>query len=324
MGRSRWRNRTSNIPSGTRTQRSRTNPPTDILEAKVSINSITPECPGMRREGLDGVVFLALRQVDEFVRDMRVGIQIPNAISDEHSAVQRYLAYLSMLVDVALSDIAMSAIHCNDLAVEMKARMMVEYVSKAIYCDAHPDFALWFTTIGEAKSVAAKLERGGADSDLVAAAKNHVAQQRKRFSHVAQMNRVPLADMMHEQTREPGEHRNDEYVWLYGAPSAIMHGDPEGMRRLLPVDDNGIIHPELGLSDGYVNALMVDTGANALAFCEVFIRRFHPDSKELPDRVAQLRRTFQELCLRHTEGRDEDAVERIREELSGADGEPSH
>jgi hypothetical protein len=157
--------------SGTiRSQRTRPKPAASSGRVSVTLDSVTSLCPGMERPGLDGVVFVGLQKIDAFVRDMRKNAQIPNGVWDEDSAVKRYLAYLSMLVDIALSDIAMSAVHSNDVAVLMKERILVEYANKAVHFNKHPDYALFMTTIHEATSVRDKTRDGGGSPERLAAA----------------------------------------------------------------------------------------------------------------------------------------------------------
>jgi len=275
----------------------------------------------MERPGLDGFVYIGLVEIDRFVGDMRRDVAVPSGIWNETTALERYLAYLSMLVDIALADMAMSAIHSNDIAVLMKARMLVEYANKAIYCNNHPDYALYFTTIEEAASILKKNRDGGVDTATVQQAEGELADVTARFPEVAGLSHVTLSKMMRENTRAGDPKRNDEYVWLYGAPSALMHGDPEGMRMLLPVDDEGRQHPTISLSDGHLNALMVDAGMNAIAFCGVFLARFREGEEVFANRLRDLACSFKSLCLKHTEGRDEESLIAIRAELE-ADGYP--
>lgn len=314
MGRSRWRNRSAGPPHA-KGKANATKPTTAPVEVE-----ITAHCPGMSRPGIDGAVTVALFDLDALLREMREGIDYPNQSLDGESAVKRYLVYLSMLVDVTLTDIVMSAVHDNDYAVLMKARMLVEYASKAGYSDAHPEYALWFTTIYEAESVLKKLRNGGAPPEVVAEAEAELARRKEKFSGVLSTTRVPLSEMMREQTRGGDRSRNDEYVWLFGGPSALMHGDPEGMRQLMPVDEEGHQHPTLKLDDDYLNALLVDAGSNALFFCDIFISRFHPSDERLQVRLRALDRRFKELSLKHSRGRDEEVLNTIRRELGEAHG----
>ncbi|MHB8145145.1 MAG: hypothetical protein ACYDDQ_09475 [Vulcanimicrobiaceae bacterium] len=54
---------------------------------------VTPECPGMRREGLDGVVYMALQHLDALVAEMRKDSNLPGDW-DPETAVKHYLLYL--------------------------------------------------------------------------------------------------------------------------------------------------------------------------------------------------------------------------------------
>jgi hypothetical protein len=305
MGRSRWRNK------GQRRSLNRTRQ--HALTATVAIESATPTCPGMHRDGLDGIVYIELQRLDTLVADMRKGISVPGDWAPD-SAVKRYLMYLSMLVDIALSDIAMSAIHGNDIAVQIKQRMLVEYAAKAQYYNAHPDYALYMTTIGEAESVLKKAKTGGYNTATVNLLEEALKETRRDFAHVASVPKPRFDAIMRELTgRDSG--RNDEYVWLYGAPSALMHGDPEGMRQMFEADDNGVIQGQIKLRDVQLNALMVDAGSNALTFCNAFISRFDPGNETLNARLADLYRTFKLLVIKHNDGRDTEVLDAIRKEL---------
>lgn len=316
MGRSRWRNRDSQHPHAGNGKRRAPKP--QSMTATVTIDSVTPVCPGMSRPGLDGIVYMALLELDRLLREMRMNVPIPNSVEDEDSAVKWYLVYLSLLVDVALSDSAMSAVHSNDLAVLLKERMLVEYASKAMYCGDHPAYALWYTTIHAAESVAKKLRQGGVGPQEIADADAHLVALRTRFEAVANTQRVSLSRMMREQTRDGDPDRNDEYVWLYGAPSALLHGDPEGLPQLMRIREDGSQHIEINLEDAFLNALMVDAGSNALAFCKVFIAQFHPGNEAFENRLDSLDRKFKQLALKHSHGRNEETLASIREELASA------
>jgi hypothetical protein len=305
MGRSKWRKRQRPVaPKSTATS----NP-------TVTVQSVTPVCPGAERLGLDGIVYAALAEVESLVKDMREGIDVPNGIWDEETAVRRYLIYLSLLTNIVLADMGMSAVHSNDYAVLMKARILVEYANKAIYCNNNPQYALFFTTICEAESVLKKLRKGGADEDTIAAAEKELQDRKQRFPTVVGMNEVKLGQMMREHTRDGDPKRNDEYIWLYGAPSALLHGDPEGIRTIMPVDDQGHTHLSTSVDDGYLNALMVDAGSNVLIFCDTFIQRFKPEDETLLARLSKLSIAFKTLSLEHAVGRTEESLVILGEEL---------
>jgi len=283
----------------------------------VTIDSVTPECPGMRRDGLDGFVYMALKRLDTLVAEMRKSVSLPGDHTAD-SAVKRYLMYLSMLVDIALADIAMSAVHGNDVAVEIKQRMLVEYAAKAEYYNTHSDYALYMTTIGEAESVLKKARVGGYDAETVKRLEDELEEKRRDFAHVAKVTKPKFDAIMRELTgRDLG--RNDEYVWLYSAPSALMHGDPEGMRQMFEADENGMIQGKIKLDNAHLNALMVDAGSNALTFCKAFINRFHSNNGILVAQLKELERTFKALALKHDDGREPEVLDAIRAELESGD-----
>jgi hypothetical protein len=124
---------------------------------------------------------------------------------------------------------------------------------------------------------------------------------------------------MHEliiESVSPLNYKGDsEYVWLYGAPSALMHGDPEGIQFIFQQDGNGTNTARMRVSDEELNAMIVDAGANALMFCGAFLECFHPDNEEFKKRIAELDTDFKALTLLHPYGRNEEPLKRLRLEL---------
>lgn len=171
-----------------------------------------PTSPAASRPGLDAEVILALQDLDRLVRDMRDGLAYPNGVWDETTAVQRYLTYVSMLVDIVLADLVMSALHANDMMVLIKQRMLVEYAAKGAYYNEHSDYALFMMTIDEAEQVFRKLQESNADRSTIEAAQKHRDEMRERYAAVSHLERLPFAKIMSSY----GD--RDDYVWLYGAP----------------------------------------------------------------------------------------------------------
>ena len=290
-------------------QRKKRSAPQRPVAIAVNIDQVTPACPGGARAGLDGMIFLALQQVDLFVRDMRAGIVVPSAVDDERTAVLRYLAYGSVLVDVCLADIAISAVHENDLAVIMKQRMLVEYAAKASYFSNHADYALYEMTIGEISDVLKKHRIAESDPTTIAEGERALDDLRLRFSHVAHITKRSFFEIMKELAS------GDEYAWLYGSPSALIHGDPEGMRQVFKIDEHGNQRVVINLDDSYLNASMVDAGGNALLFCRAFIEAYHQGDAAFEKRLQELELTFWNLILKHPLGRAESVLDAIRAEL---------
>lgn len=84
--------------------------------------------------------------------------------------VQRYLLYLSMLVDTVQSSMACLASHELDRGVIVFQRLVVEYTIRAHYALRHPDYTLWLLTVAEAQDYQKRLENGGADPEAISAA----------------------------------------------------------------------------------------------------------------------------------------------------------
>jgi len=274
---------------------------------------LTPVCPGPSRRGLDGEIFVAIKELYSFVYEMRHNVQVPNGVQDEETAVQRYLAYLSVLVQIGLDEMALSATHGNDTAVLMKQRMLVEYAAKAQYFNDNPDYALFMTTIDAAESVLTKLQNDpSVPIDVLESRKRDLADKQLRFSRVMGIQKLRFSQLM----KRIGA--GADYPWLYGAPSALIHGDPEGMEQILPVDDQGKMTVVISLPDDQLNAMMVDAGGNTVMFCDVFVARFRSDDDSLKDHLQRLSRTFKRLTLKHPFGRNQDVLDSFKAELDSA------
>ena len=173
--------------------------PQQPLNVTVTIDSITPVCPGAERPGLDGAIFIVLAEPDQFIGDMRVAIPVPNQALDEDSAVRRYPVYLSLLVDIELAAMAALSIHKIDIATLTTQRMLVEYAAKAEYFARHPDYALYMMTIGETKEVLRKVRTAGtSDADTVTMLEDDLAKKENKDAHVAHLSRKSFFDIMGE------------------------------------------------------------------------------------------------------------------------------
>jgi len=273
---------------------------------------MVPSHPEVTRFGLDAEVTVALQDLDDLVRDMRADALYPSGVWDESSAVKFYLMYLSMLVDVVLADIGMSALNSNDMMVYMKQRLLVEYAAKAMYFDEHPTYALAMMTVGAAEDALGRLAASGAPANLIEEAEAHRNAMRSQFASVANCKRVAFSTIM-QTFAEP-----DDYASLYGAPSILLHGDPEGIRQMMRTEADGTLRPYIDLPIERVNALLVDSGTNTLLFCERFIGRFTPDDEMLLVRFRDLRSWFRALLLKHDHGRKQEALNDLRAQLADA------
>jgi hypothetical protein len=299
-------------PGSKKRGRPRTKARVTLVPATFTITEITPACPGGARPGLDAEVIVTLQQLDTVVRDMRDGLAYPAGVWDEESAVQRYFLYVSMLTDVMLTDMVMSAVHTNDTALLMKQRVLVECAGKAAYFNAHPDYALAMMTIDETKSVLRKAKHGDSDPADIAKAQRDCDDAAHQFARVAHLQKKSFAEIMDEiSTRR-------EYVWLFGAPSALLHAEPEGLRQMLETMPDGSQRPRITLPLEQVNAILVDSGANMLMFCDRFVARFRPNDEPMLERIRLLDRHLKQLVLKHPYGRDQEALDAVTEELRAA------
>lgn len=309
MGRSRQRKNAARMSLG------QTSPQRQNREAHIAgtlvIDPATSgaECPGAVRLGLDLQVIQLLKDVDRFVADMRKDIAMPDGGWNEDIAVKRYLIYLSVLVDVMLADMVMSAVHSNDMMTLMKMRMLVEYAAKALYYDRHPEYALWAMTIGEANDVLKKLTEAQSPASDLQDATRHRDSMVAMFPGLAGTTRRTVADIMREVAGA------SPHVWLYRAPSALIHGDPEGLRSIMEVDKAGNQTLRIDLDVAHLNALLVDGGMYTLTFCECFIDRFHPADQMLRRRYAALSDRVHTLVLKHNFGRTRESLAELKLEL---------
>lgn len=273
---------------------------------------VVPACPGGSRPGLDPRIIVQLQKLDRLVGDMRKNVCVPNGVWDQDSAVKRYLAYLSMLVDVALADMVISAIHNNDLAVIMKQRMLVEYSAKGRYYNLNRDRALHLMTIDEARSVLEKVKKSDPNSPSIEVVQKDYEEKKVRFAAVLEARPKSMLEIMKELAIDPLHPEtvtDGEYYFIYGAPSALMHGEPEGMRFIFDRDEEGHEKPKIIVSNEELNAMLVDAGRNTLFFCDTFIDCFHGGDVALTQRLRQLDTAFKVLLLRHPYGREEDVLQ---------------
>jgi hypothetical protein len=311
MGRSRWRNMAKNNGPGSHGASVRGGMPTE---------SIVVACPGGERPGFDAEVFSALYHVNALIEDMRTDIHVSPAIIDADTAVRRYLVYLSMLIDVMFADTVMSVVHSTDLAVRIQRRMLLEYCAKGLYCFDHPEYCLDFTTTLESKSVLGKLNDGGQPEADIKVETTHLQSQLDRFPP-KYLKSLEFSAIMRHYTRPPDSETNDEYVGLYRLPSAYIHGDPEGMRFLMPPNEQGHAAPTITVGDDELDAMMVDVGANTLVFCRVFIATFKPNDESIARRQSDLELAFDVLGLKHAYGRPAEAIEALKRDVDAARAE---
>jgi hypothetical protein len=165
-------------------------------------------------------------------------------------------------------------------------------------------------TVCEAASILRKCEKAKSNPAGIASARAHLDDMTKKFPVPAEMAEKSF-EMIFSEYADP-----DDYVWLYGAPSALLHGDPEGMRALLEQIPDGTQVPHLVFPLAQVNAMLVDTGGNALLFCDRFVDRFRPGEDTYIKRVRVLHRTFLGLILKHPDGRDDDILDVVRAEIA--------
>lgn len=314
------------MPMGKKRYRRRRRPTYGRQQPQRQVGKVIVNCPGGARPGIDPAAIACIQRLDQLLGDLRKDVGVPSDAWDEVSAVKRYMAYLSMLVDVGLTDIVISAIHNNDLAVTMKQRMLVEYSARGLFYSEHPDYALHLMTIEEKRSVRQKYLDADPDSEHIPELTRQLEEAKARFGHVADKKPPSLKTIMHGLMMgsvDPAGESHDAYVWLYAGPSSIMHGEPEGVRYVFERDTEGNEHPRVRVADAELNAMLVDAGSNALKFLRAFAAVYHPGNQVFEERLDELETDFLVLTLRHPEGRDRETLDDIREILRGHDVDPT-
>jgi hypothetical protein len=260
------------------------------------------------RGGIDLNVLKFLKDVDLAFRNMRINLVLESSDDIEIDCVKRYLVYLSMLLDVALAGLTMNALHQNDLMVVILQRLLVEYAAKGLYYQSHPAFAVFMMLINEADSVVQRSKDGNLAPERIAEAEAHANDMRQKYPEYAKISGVTVRQMMEEVAR------TEDWAWLYGAPSVLLHGEPEGMRTVYGSSRDG--RPRIDLDDAHLNALLVDGGMNALTFCRAFNAVYHPDDLIKAGQFEALEQRARALIMKHSDGRDEDQIATLRDEVN--------
>jgi hypothetical protein len=159
--------------------------------------------------------------------------------------------------------------------------------------------------VNEPVSAAQRAKDRGDPPEVIAQCEEYAADMRTRYVAYADVPGVTVRKMMESMGR------TEEWASLYGMPSLLLHGEPEGMRMIYDFDETGA-RPRIDLEDGYVNALLVDAGNNVLTFCRAFNAAFHPQDGRIADRFRALEERAQSLILKHPYGRPSDALNDMR------------
>lgn len=220
-------------------------------------------------------------------------------------AVQRYLQYLSMLVDVVLSGATSLAIHDNARALFMLQRYMIEYVAKAEYYDQHTDYALWAMTIGEAEDFQRRMQ-DGAVSDVRERLQAAVDTAKKAYVDHPAFRKIRDTDMLREIMGK------ESHTWLYRGPSVYIHGDPVGMRDMMDVRADGTVVGKIDFTDEMVNSLLVDLAGGVLSFCRIYQRNYTESNRPpLIDRLDALEKRLVAAIRKFPDDRDPEALEAL-------------
>jgi uncharacterized protein DUF5677 len=261
------------------------------------------ECRQPVRAGLDNEVLKLLQDLERtFYATRDAAKTFDWAITEPKCAVQQYLIYLSMLVDLTVSGTVMLALHNNARAMWMLSRLLVEYVAKAEYCDQNPDFALWWITVGEREDMLRRLKDYGSDAATVKAAEQAVVDAKKKYADDSPFRKVRFSDMMISIAGK------ETYTSIYRDPSVFIHGDPVGMRDMFESVPGGVVG-KIDFTDDRVNGLLVDVGANLLSFCNIYARNFKEvASSDIPDRLSKLNDRIVALLRKYPEDRDPEVL----------------
>ncbi|HEY1976380.1 MAG TPA: DUF5677 domain-containing protein [Candidatus Baltobacteraceae bacterium] len=292
----------------------------------VSKQSARGTCGADTRAGLDTGILVTQKRVEEthyWLRD-QVGPLISPDDDPAAAMVQRYIFYLSTLVDTAQSSTACLAVHRLDRGVTMIQRTLAEYAVRARFAVSHPDHTLWRLTIAEALDFEKRLKDGGADSRSIAAAEAARIQTEARFAAVGELAKKARWKDLQFKTMFEYVASADQHASLYRWPSAFIHADPAGMRELFQWDAHGstVVVPDL--SDEDINTDLVDATLMLVEFLRAFRDAFPGlhQSEEAASRISELDRENRVHTLRFPKDRPAIYLEQVRSELGLAQSSP--
>jgi hypothetical protein len=276
-------------------------------------------CGTSTRGGVDIAIMSTQKRLEAFHYELRAQIEPLTLIDDDagQSMLERYVLYLSLLVDQAQSAVAMLVSHGQDIGAVLHHRLLVEYAVRARYALRHRDYTLWLMTISEAEENLKRLELSNADEADLVNARKHRDVTVQRFSDLLPLAKANNWKNLQFRTMFEYVATTAQHVSLYKYPSVFIHADPIGMRYLFRENLEGKLEGVTRLQDAELNSDMVDATAMLLEFFRSFIDTFPSllANGEMHRRLADLDRENMVHMLRYQEGRSRDFIEEAKREL---------
>ena len=207
------------------------------------------------------------------------------------AAVQHWLVYLSMLIDVNVSAMVHLVCYKHHVAAAANMRMCIEYAARAIYFDQQPEEA-WF----ELKYA---LKRRFLLAKNVLELPDTVAQLKAEYDRTL----IECPDL--RTKRKPRTMKyilnaitgSDRFYYLgYGAASEIVHGSAHGMEQLFRQTEGGAISGRIEYEPSEFNHDLVQLAGYTISFCEIYVKRFN---QPLQDVLKQLTIRYEALAQRY-------------------------
>ena len=237
----------------------------DNRQAIISKNTIDQSVDVV---GLDG-----LKRAVQLLYDVRPQTTTFSSIP-EISALQQWLIYISMLLDVVACGLAHLVLYRQSLAATFMARPAFEYITRALYFDKYPDEALFELALYHKKSYERAI-KDGADADEVE--QWRVAAERYRSTcpgvDTPKRKLKTVLEML-RALREGGDDGFEVYRWLYKFPSQVMHATADAMPRIHEFDENSGYSGNIALDPEQITELIRDMARYVLKFVEVYDCRF--------------------------------------------------
>jgi len=271
-------------------------------------------CAIPTRPGIDLEAIEFLANVETAFYAMRDASETFMVSSDrDRAAVQQWLTYLGILIDMAASAAVAVATHGMPFVMFTIRRSIVEYVVKALYYDKYPHRAHYDLTLGQRRDILIRTRDEGGSPQEIADAEAEVVKAEREFPEHVNEKLARFGSMMQDVTDRA------TYSMVYRGLSVLTHADALGMGDVMPVIDGKVVG-NIDVTNERLNANLIDIGSDMMLFCDVFLRNY-PESRtpEIENRFAELKVRYERLALRHSHGRSPDVISEL-EQQHGSSG----
>ncbi len=276
-------------------------------------------CGTHARGGIDAVLISTFQRIEGthyWLRDHTGPLEVTTR-DPETAMLQRYLLYLSMLVDNASASLMCLGVHGLDPGVIVQERLLAEYAVRSHYAVRHPDYTLWATTINEAEDLRKRLVATGADPTLIATVTSERDTAIAAYPQLAQVgkdnkwHRLTVKAMFEEIAT------TEQHVNLYKYPSSLLHGDAVGMRTMFRTKPDGSVEGVNRLENAALNGDLVDSAMMMVEFLKAFRSAFAllASAADVEQRIGYLEHECTIQSLRFPEGRPSQYLQEVRSQL---------